>query len=91
MEDASPSVTQVGPVQANERIEFLDVLRGFALFGVLLINLCWTGPGLSLTEAEQAALPTARLDTVFAVVGTFLVEGCIDARAQVMCSLPVST
>jgi uncharacterized protein len=27
------------PIQPNERIQILDVLRGFALFGVLLINM----------------------------------------------------
>jgi uncharacterized protein len=28
----------VAPVQANERIVLLDILRGFALFGILLVN-----------------------------------------------------
>ena len=29
----------IGPTQPAERVERVDVLRGFALFGVLLVNL----------------------------------------------------
>lgn len=36
------------PVSANERIEFLDVLRGVALFGILCVNL----PLIALPLAE---------------------------------------
>jgi uncharacterized protein len=50
------------PVSRGERIELLDVVRGFALFGVLLGNLLWTGPGASLSDAQLAALPTAAVD-----------------------------
>jgi uncharacterized protein len=32
---------QVGPVAAEERIETLDILRGFALFGILLVNMAF--------------------------------------------------
>ncbi len=28
----------MGPVRPKERIEVIDILRGFALFGVLLVN-----------------------------------------------------
>ncbi len=32
------------PVKAKERIVFLDILRGFALFGILFANLLtWSG------------------------------------------------
>jgi uncharacterized protein len=32
------------PVQAKDRIVFLDILRGFALFGILFANLLtWSG------------------------------------------------
>jgi uncharacterized membrane protein YeiB len=30
-----------GPVRLSERIEILDVLRGWALFGVFLCNMRW--------------------------------------------------
>jgi uncharacterized protein len=29
------------PVSAHERIDLIDVVRGFALFGVLLANVVW--------------------------------------------------
>lgn len=53
----------VVPVDQKERIRDLDVLRGTALFGVLAMNFAWiTGPGLGVTEAQAASLPTAGLD-----------------------------
>jgi uncharacterized membrane protein YeiB len=33
------SVTSVKPIQTNERIEILDVIRGFALIGIFLMNI----------------------------------------------------
>lgn len=40
------------PTASSERIEFLDVLRGVALFGILLVNLPFLG--LPLAEAGEA-------------------------------------
>lgn len=51
------------PVAAGERIQLIDVLRGFALFGVLLANMVYlSGTDVALTTARAASLPTARLD-----------------------------
>ena len=37
--------TVAGPVAARERVEVLDVLRGFALLGILLMNIeAFVGP-----------------------------------------------
>ncbi len=33
------SVEQIGPVALSERIQVIDTLRGFALFGILLVNM----------------------------------------------------
>lgn len=53
------------PVSERERIVELDVLRGLALFGVLAVNFNgFAAPGFGITDAQAAALPTARLDTV---------------------------
>lgn len=35
----SATVPHGAPVQAHERIQILDILRGFALFGILLVNM----------------------------------------------------
>jgi uncharacterized protein len=34
-----PSVVPVAPVQQSERIQIVDILRGFALFGILFVNM----------------------------------------------------
>ncbi|MEX2271941.1 MAG: hypothetical protein WD690_10740 [Vicinamibacterales bacterium] len=56
----------LAPIERQERIDALDVLRGFALFGVLLVNMrnfdlpgqIWAGPvdgvALWLTRAFAA-------------------------------------
>ncbi len=64
----------VGPVAARERIQVIDVLRGFALFGILLVNMELFGRPLA---AVQAGLPafTGPLDRAVAWLITFLAEG----------------
>lgn len=51
-----------GPTRGNERLVLLDALRGFALFGVLLVNLRDLTLFSFLTEPAQATLATARWD-----------------------------
>jgi uncharacterized protein len=63
------------PVAAAERIQLIDVLRGFALFGVLLANMVYlSGTDVALTPARAAALPTARLDGYVRAVIYFFVD-----------------
>lgn len=38
---AAQSVTAVSPVTTTERIQVVDILRGFALFGILLVNMAF--------------------------------------------------
>ncbi len=43
----------LGPVRAKERIETIDILRGFALFGILVVNMAdfsWSGSLRPLAE-----------------------------------------
>lgn len=61
----------------SERINLLDSLRGFALFGILFGNFTWfTGYAVS-NQAERSQFATANLDTLttwwihFAVDGKF--------------------
>ena len=54
-----------GPVAEQQRVQELDVLRGFALFGVLVG--CFTEYirfGLTATEEQLAALSTASVDPI---------------------------
>jgi uncharacterized protein len=52
-----------GPISSSQRIAELDVLRGVALFGVLLMNFVgFAGPGVMATVEQLQALPTAPID-----------------------------
>ena len=53
----------VRPVGERERVTELDVLRGVALFGVLLVNFVFlAGPYVLSSQAQLSALPTAAVD-----------------------------
>ena len=66
----------LAPVSEVERIEVLDVLRGFALFGVLLSNLeTTTGQAITLTAEQAAALPSAAVDFWAVALIRFFVNG----------------
>jgi uncharacterized protein len=46
-----------GPITGRERIEIVDILRGFALFGILLVNMAvfkasWAGLQYTATDAS---------------------------------------
>jgi uncharacterized protein len=59
---AEPRTAQAGPTDPGKRVEAIDMVRGFALFGVLLVNmynfgatsLVWTAP------IDQAAFSVMR-------------------------------
>ncbi|HUS02313.1 MAG TPA: DUF418 domain-containing protein [Chitinophagaceae bacterium] len=38
---------KMGPVALQERIQTIDIIRGFALFGILVVNLTVDNPGVS--------------------------------------------
>ena len=60
------------PVQPEDRIQSLDALRGFALFGVLLINMIsFTGPLERMMTGQWPGTPHPMLATLVSV----LVEG----------------
>ena len=62
------------PVSAHERIDLIDVVRGFALFGVLLANLVWITTDVVLTDARLSQLPTAPLDRIVEPLVAFFVD-----------------
>lgn len=66
---------QAGPIQHGERIEVLDVLRGAAIFGILIANMLGVSGYFFLRPEEQAALPTAASDGVVVHLVHVLLEG----------------
>ena len=62
------------PVSAQERIDLIDVVRGFALFGVLLANLVWITTDVVLTDARLSQLPTEPLDRIVKPLVVFFVD-----------------
>ena len=57
--------TVSGPVGERERIAELDILRGIALFGVLLMNFCgFAAAGMLATKEQLTALPTDLFDSI---------------------------
>ena len=62
------------PVSANERIEFLDVLRGVALFGILCVNLPLIALPLSEAMGGDNALEAMTPDAWVAALVRMLGE-----------------
>lgn len=63
------------PVASRMRVDVLDVLRGAAIFGILLYNAAdFTGYEF-ITDAQRAALPRAGLDGIAAFAREWLVQG----------------
>ena len=61
--------SRIGPVQAQERIEFVDILRGFAILGILVANMAGFA---GLSNDPQAW--TDPLDRAILILTRFLVE-----------------
>lgn len=74
MDSAHTTSESPHPVPAHERIDLIDVVRGFALFGVLLANLVWITTDVVLTDARLSQLPTAPLDRIVKPLVVFLVD-----------------
>ena len=62
------------PVEAGERVQVLDVLRGVALFGVFLVNFCgFAGVNIMATEQQLLSLNSGPLDFAVYEVTSWLV------------------
>ena len=73
--DSGPAIGESPhPVSVHERIDLIDVVRGFALFGVLLANLVWITTDVVLTDARLSQLPTAPLDRIVKPLVVFFVD-----------------
>jgi uncharacterized protein len=64
----------IEPTAGQERYEFLDVLRGLALAGIVLANMVSLSLYLYLSKSERAILRTASTDGVFDCLELVLIE-----------------
>ncbi len=76
---AAPSAAELGPVRPSERIAEMDILRGFALLGILVVNLFVFYAPLSLRGSGAVELYPGRLDKAVLWIMNFLVSGKFNA------------
>lgn len=69
-----PAGSLTAPAAPGERYEVIDVVRGFALFGVLLANLVWTADWFALSEAQHEAVSGSVLDHAAQGFVTMLID-----------------
>lgn len=72
LDSSAPHV--IAPVAASERIQVVDVLRGFALFGILLVNMALFGGPVYKVVMASGEAPTG-LDAWATFGIRFLAEG----------------
>ena len=71
-----PAAQPPAPTAAREREPILDLLRGFALFGILLVNIeLMRGPALFDALAGELARPTSGADRVTSFLVGWLATG----------------
>jgi uncharacterized protein len=63
------------PISSAERVQYIDVLRGFALYGVLLANIIWMAHDIVLTPSAARQLPTHAVDRLVKYLVVFFVDG----------------
>jgi len=63
------------PVQMNERVEVLDVIRGFALLGIIIANMSFFNSPAGYLEIMGKNLWTGIGDTIASSLITLLVQG----------------
>ncbi len=75
MESEIARVTTLTPTSGQERFEFLDVLRGCALFGIITANMVSYSLYLYLPESAKVSMHTYSADRVFDFLELVLIEG----------------
>jgi uncharacterized protein len=63
------------PVHRNERVYLLDILRGFAILGIFIMNLWAFTFYFGYTEAEKSAVVLAQYDGITIFFQHMFLEG----------------
>ena len=74
MEAGIQRARDLTPTWGHERYEFLDVLRGFALFGIITANMIIYSLYLYLPESAKVSLDTYSTDRVLDFLELLLIE-----------------
>lgn len=69
------NVAAVSPVLADDRVQAIDALRGFAILGIFLDNVFGFSGYLFFSSASRESLPTFPLDSVLSLAELTLVNG----------------
>ncbi len=72
--DQSKNISPSSPISPTSRFDIVDIVRGFALFGVLLANMVWTTQWFAVTDAQRTALSTADIDRYVQLLVLLLVD-----------------
>jgi uncharacterized protein len=75
--------TDIGPIPGNERVRYMDALRGFAILGIFIANL---GSGFSFWNAASAP-PSGPMLTSFDRPMLFLHHWFVDGKFYTLFSL----
>lgn len=75
MSEVPASQPLLQPVSSGERVQYIDVLRGFALYGVLVANIIWMAHDVVLTPGAARQLPTHSVDRLVKYLVVFFVDG----------------
>jgi uncharacterized protein len=69
------ATTPAVPVNDVDRLDVLDVMRGVALFGILLANVLVFAGVMYLSEEVRSALPHPKLDAAVRWLQVIFIEG----------------
>lgn len=72
---SSNNLPKAGPIQAKERIEVLDAIRGFALLGILIVNMAWYSSPALYAEILGKTIWTGFWDTMTSSFINLFVQG----------------
>jgi len=71
---ADAKARMIAPVQPGQRIQTIDILRGFAIFGILLVNMEFFNQS-ALNLVAQLNEPATALDQLARWFIAFFAEG----------------
>ena len=75
MTSRSQRTIGMAPTSGRERYQFLDVLRGFALFGIITANMILYSLYLDLPESAKTSMSTHATDRVLDFLELTFIEG----------------